>query len=78
MLYIIHYILQGLGRGQGKEKEKVSAPPMVSRRSSSIFDIDFNELRNKSASDIWRGVLESRAAAANGGKGDVRGTHNNW
>ncbi|KLO14693.1 hypothetical protein SCHPADRAFT_302337 [Schizopora paradoxa] len=66
----LHFPREGEANGKGKEKS--SAPPMVSRRSSSIFDIDFNELRSKTASDIWRGVLESRAAAANGGKGDVR------
>lgn len=61
---------KGDAGAKGKEKQ---APPAVARRSSSFFDIDFNELRSKSATDIWRGVLESRAAAANGGKGDIRG-----
>ena len=73
---LIHYYYSSggdSGDAKGKEKEKAAAPPMVSRRSSSIFDIDFSELRTKSASDIWRGVLESRTAAANGGKGDIRG-----
>ncbi|KAH8116909.1 FYVE zinc finger-domain-containing protein [Phellopilus nigrolimitatus] len=51
---------------KGKEK------PPLSRRASSLFELDFNDLRTKSASELWRGVLESRAAAANGGKGVIR------
>lgn len=61
--------------GKGKGKERPQAP---ARRASSFFEIDFSELRAKSASDIWRGVLESRASAANGGKGDVRGMFSRW
>ncbi len=66
----LHFSREDEKIGKGKEK---SAPPVVARRASSFFDIDFNDLRSKSASDIWRGVLESRTAAANGGKGDTRG-----
>lgn len=56
-----------------KGKEKV-APPSPMRRASTLFErIDFNDLRTKSASELWKGVLESRVNAANGGKGDVRG-----
>lgn len=62
------------GHGEGKGKEK-SGPPQSLRRASSLFEIDFNDLRTKSASELWRGVLESRAAAANGGKGDIRGEY---
>ncbi|KAI5117662.1 hypothetical protein M0805_008892 [Coniferiporia weirii] len=51
-----------------KGKEKIPQ----SRRASSLFELDFNDLRTKSASELWKGVLESRAAAANGGKGDIR------
>lgn len=45
-------------------------PPMRERRASSFFEIDFSDLKNKSAGDLWKGVLQSQAP---GGKGDVRG-----
>lgn len=56
-----------------KGKEKSAPAPALQRRASSFFE-DLSDLRSKSATELWRGVLESRAAAANGGKGDIRGT----
>lgn len=55
-----------------KGKEKPAPAPVLQRRTSSFFE-DLSDLRSKSATELWRGVLESRAAAANGGKGDIRG-----
>ncbi|QRW27470.1 Zinc finger, FYVE-type protein [Rhizoctonia solani] len=42
-------------------KEKDDAPPPPNRRSSSFFD-DLAELKNKSPNELWRGVVESKAA----------------
>ena len=56
---------------KGKEKAGKQQPSMT-KRASSFFE-DLGELRTKSASELWRGVLESRTGAANGGKGDIRG-----
>ncbi|CAE6414626.1 unnamed protein product [Rhizoctonia solani] len=41
-----------------KEKD---APLPPNRRSSSFFD-DLSELKNRSANELWRGVVESKAA----------------
>ncbi|THH08176.1 hypothetical protein EW145_g2887 [Phellinidium pouzarii] len=51
---------------KGKEK------PLPTRRMSSLFELDFSDIRTKSTSELWKGILESRAASANGGKGDIR------
>jgi hypothetical protein len=45
-------------------------PPIRERRASSIFDVDFSDLKKKSASELWKGVLQSQGQ---GGKGDTRG-----
>ncbi|KAB5596515.1 Vacuolar segregation protein PEP7 [Ceratobasidium theobromae] len=42
-------------------KEKDAPPP--NRRASSIFDLDLSELKAKSANELWRGVVESKAAS---------------
>ncbi|CAE6521930.1 unnamed protein product [Rhizoctonia solani] len=42
-----------------KEKD---APPPPNRRASSFFDLDLAELKSKSANELWRGVVESKAA----------------
>ena len=55
-----------------KGKEKPSPAPSISRRASSFFE-DLGDLKSKSASDIWRGILDSRVTSTNGGKGDIRG-----
>lgn len=57
---------------KGKEKEVKAEHPSMARRASSFFE-DLGELRTKSPSELWRGVLESRTAATSGGKGDIRG-----
>ncbi|CCM02068.1 uncharacterized protein FIBRA_04144 [Fibroporia radiculosa] len=64
-----------LGGHELKEKEKVSQVDerrsrQSNKRLSSIFDIDFSELRSKSASDLWRDVLQSQVAP--GVKNDIR------
>ncbi|TFY67446.1 hypothetical protein EVJ58_g1618 [Rhodofomes roseus] len=57
-----------------KEKEKLTSdkrpPPRPNKRLSSIFEMDFSELRSKSASDLWRDVVQSQVAS--GGKNDIR------
>ncbi|KAG8738489.1 carboxypeptidase Y-deficient [Ceratobasidium sp. 414] len=35
----------------------------ANRRASSIFDLDLSELKNKSANELWRGVVETKAAS---------------
>ncbi|CAE6437443.1 hypothetical protein ACGC1H_004416 [Rhizoctonia solani] len=42
-----------------KEKD---APPPPNRRASSFFDLDLADLKGKSANELWRGVVESKAA----------------
>ncbi|KAG8680375.1 carboxypeptidase Y-deficient, partial [Ceratobasidium sp. 394] len=43
-------------------KTEKTAPP-ANRRASSIFDLDLSELKNKSANELWRGVVETKAAS---------------
>lgn len=50
-------------------EKPVQPPPLRQRRASSFFEIDFSDLRNKSAGDLWKGVLQAQAP---GGKGDIR------
>ncbi|EJD02379.1 uncharacterized protein FOMMEDRAFT_168848 [Fomitiporia mediterranea MF3/22] len=57
--------------GNTKGKEKLDPAPSLGRRASSFLE-DWSEFRQKSASELWKSVVESRAAAANGGKGDIR------
>ncbi|KDQ60679.1 hypothetical protein JAAARDRAFT_31656 [Jaapia argillacea MUCL 33604] len=45
------------------------------RRSSSIFELDFKELRSRSAGDLWKGVLMGSSTGSAGignGPGDIR------
>ncbi|KAL5489842.1 PEP7 [Sanghuangporus weigelae] len=59
---------------KGKEKSSNGSgvmAPGLARRASSFFE-ELGDLKGKSATELWRSVLESRAAAANGGKGDIR------
>ncbi|KAF8610000.1 FYVE-domain-containing protein [Ceratobasidium sp. AG-I] len=37
--------------------------PVPNRRASSIFDLDLSDLKSKSANELWRGVVESKAAS---------------
>lgn len=55
-----------------KLKEKQRPPPRPTKRLSSIFEMDFSELKGKSASDLWREVVQSQGTP--GGKSDIRGT----
>lgn len=41
------------------------------RRSSSIFDFNFSDLKHKSAADLWKDVIQSQASS--GSKVDTRG-----
>ncbi|QRV99991.1 Zinc finger, FYVE-type protein [Ceratobasidium sp. AG-Ba] len=43
-------------------KSEKTAPP-ANRRASSIFDLDLNDFKNKSANELFRGVVETKAAA---------------
>lgn len=56
-------------------KDGLSEKPNLkqTRRASSFFDLDLNDLRSKGASELWRSVIESRAAALSGKKSDLRG-----
>lgn len=56
-----------------KEKETLSAvrPRQQNKRMSSIWDFDLSDLRNKSAGDLWRDVLQSQAPHT--AKADIRG-----
>jgi rabenosyn-5 len=57
-----------------KDKDSISTngrpAKTLNRRASSFFDIDIASLKGKSAGDLWRGVVQSQAAA--GGKMDIR------
>ncbi|KZT11310.1 uncharacterized protein LAESUDRAFT_642177 [Laetiporus sulphureus 93-53] len=57
-----------------KAKEKAARPgdrlQAPKKRPSSIFDMDFSELRAKSATDLWRDVVQSQMTPA--GKNDIR------
>lgn len=55
-----------------REKPEQHPPPRPNKRLSSIFEMDFSELRGKSASDLWRDVVQSQGTP--GGKNDIRGT----
>ncbi|KAI0780731.1 FYVE zinc finger-domain-containing protein [Trametes elegans] len=58
--------------GQGKlEAAPEQRPMQQNRRASSFWDLDFSDLKNKSAGDLWRDVLQSQAAQG-GGKNDIR------
>jgi rabenosyn-5 len=50
-------------------EKPIQAPPIRERRAS-FFEMDFSDLRNKSAGELWKGVLQSQAPS---GKGDLRG-----
>ena len=54
----------------GQRKSEASDPRLLqqNRRASSFWDLD---LKNKSASDLWREVVQSQGAQ--GGKNDIRG-----
>ena len=52
------------------EKPKNPRPPQVRQRKSSLFDLNFSELRGKSASELWKDVINS---PAQNGKNDIRG-----
>ena len=57
---------------EGGERGKEAAgarPGREVRRASSFFDLDLGSLRGKSASELWKGMVQAQAA---GGKGDVR------
>jgi len=57
-----------------KLKEKSSGdlrpPPRPNKRLSSIFEMDFSELRSKSATDLWKEVVQPQVTP--GGKNDIR------
>ena len=55
-----------------KEKPEQRPPPRPNKRLSSIFEMDFSELRSKSASDLWREVVQSQVTPGSG-KNDIRG-----
>ncbi|KAI0332118.1 hypothetical protein GY45DRAFT_1299787 [Cubamyces sp. BRFM 1775] len=57
--------------GQRKEESAEHRPMQQNRRASSFWDIDFSDLKNKSAGDLWREVLQTQASSQ-GGKNDIR------
>ena len=54
-----------------KMKQRPAAAAPENRRASSFFDLDFSDLRNVDAGELWRGVIQSQAVQ--GGKADIRG-----
>ncbi|KAI0636775.1 FYVE zinc finger-domain-containing protein [Trametes polyzona] len=57
--------------GQRKEEQSSGQRPMQqNRRASSFWDLDFSDLKNKSAGDLWREVLQTQASQ--GSKNDIR------
>ncbi|KAI0673024.1 FYVE zinc finger-domain-containing protein [Trametes maxima] len=56
--------------GQHKQEVSEPRPTQQSRRASSFWDIDFSDLKNKSAGELWRDVLQSQASQ--GSKNDIR------
>lgn len=64
--------------GGGKGKEVAGGRPAgmaPNRRASSFFDLDLSSIRGKSASELWRGVVQAQVA---GGKNDIRGGHSHF
>lgn len=61
--------------GQRKEEAVQQRPMPQNRRASSFWDLDFSDLKNKSAGDLWRGVLQTQASSQ-GTKNDIRGKSN--
>ncbi|OSD08660.1 hypothetical protein PYCCODRAFT_1429722 [Trametes coccinea BRFM310] len=55
--------------GQKKEESSEHRPTPQNRRASSFWDLDFSELKSKSAGDLWREVIQSQSQ---GGKNDIR------
>jgi len=57
-----------------KSKEKATQaserPSRPNKRLSSIFDMNFSELRSKSASDLWKDVVQTQVTPGN--KNDIR------
>ncbi|KAI0647245.1 FYVE zinc finger-domain-containing protein [Trametes meyenii] len=56
--------------GQHKQEVSELRPMQQNRRASSFWDIDFSDLKNKSAGELWRDVLQSQASQ--GVKNDIR------
>ncbi|KAI0831511.1 FYVE zinc finger-domain-containing protein [Trametes gibbosa] len=54
----------------GQRKAEEQRPAQQNRRASSFWDLDFSDLKNKSAGDLWREVLQTQAPQ--GGKNDIR------
>ncbi|KAI1794555.1 FYVE-domain-containing protein [Ganoderma leucocontextum] len=56
--------------GQRKAEAAEARPKQENRRASSFWDLDLSDLKNKSAGDLWREVVQSQASQS--GKNDVR------
>lgn len=71
---LIDLHFSGSDTQKDNEKESLSAvrPRQQNKRLSSIFDLDLSDLRNKSAGELWRDVLQSQAP--HNAKADIRGT----
>lgn len=63
----LHFPSEQKSKEKTQESEHPSRP---NKRLSSIFEMDFSELRSKNASDLWRNVVQSQAQPA--GKNDIR------
>ena len=60
------------GQRKTEALAKLRAAKEDGRRASSFWDLDLSDLKNKSAGDLWREVVQSQASQ--NGKDDVRGT----
>ena len=60
----------GLHFSEPSEKPKPLQPPPVRQRRSSIFKLDFSELKGKSTGELWKDVINSQVQ---NGKNDIRG-----
>ncbi|KAI0362345.1 hypothetical protein OH77DRAFT_44645 [Trametes cingulata] len=56
--------------GQQKSESSEHRPMQQNRRASSFWDLDFATLKEKSAGDLWREVLQTQASQ--GSKNDIR------
>ena len=71
----LHFPINGPANGTTTKERPMTG---VSRRASTLFEIDFGELASKSPSELWRDILENRVNAVTGGKNDIRGMSLLW
>ncbi|OCH95056.1 hypothetical protein OBBRIDRAFT_788793 [Obba rivulosa] len=69
-LISLHFPPPELKKQQEKVVQADDRPHLQNKRMSSIFDLDFSELRSKSASDLFREVVTSQGVS--GKKNSIR------